>query len=113
MLNLQEEKIKLEIKQTEIALRDIEHNRKIADKSIEAQVADRKDEREVNKTMHFHRLVFAACIVLLVIIFAIVALVLDKDALVLDIIKVVLGFVGGWGASITWRAKQHAADTPK
>ena len=103
MLSLQEAKIGLEVKQAEIALREVDHNQKIADKSIEAQAADRKDERRVTQTMHLHRLVFGGAVVLMLIAFVLVALWMDKDALVLDIVKVVLGFVGGWGASIAWR----------
>jgi uncharacterized ion transporter superfamily protein YfcC len=111
MLALQEAKIGLEVKQAEISLREIEHNQKIADKSIQAQAEDRKDERSVQKTMDLHRLVFAAVVVAMLLSFVVVALWMNKDALVLDVIKVLIGFVGGWGASIAWR--QHRAGTPK
>lgn len=103
MLSLQEAKIGLEVKQAEISLREIEHNQKIADKSIQAQAEDRKDERAVQKAMDLHRLIFAGVVVVLLLGFVLAALSMGKDALVLDVIKVMLGFVGGWGASIAWR----------
>ncbi len=102
MLSLQEQKIALEIKQTEISLRELDHNQKIADKSIEAQAEDRRDERKTNKAMHLHSLVFAAVVFLMAVAFVIAALWLNKDALVMDIVKVLLGFAGGWGASLAW-----------
>ena len=108
MLAVQESKISLELKQTEITLRELDHNQKLADKSIDAQAEDRKDERLVEKSMQLHRLVFGAVVCAMVIVFVLVALHMDKDALVLDVVKVVLGFVGGWGASIAWRAKRAA-----
>lgn len=107
MLALQEAKIGLEVKQAEIALREVDHNQKIADKSIQAQAEDRKDERQVQMTMDRNRLVFAACVVSLVLCFVVVALWMNKDALVLDVVKVMLGFVGGWGASIAWRGSRR------
>jgi hypothetical protein len=110
MLAVQEQKITLELKQAEISLREIDHNQKIADKSIEAQAADRKDERAVQKTMHLHRLVFAGAIVAALIIFILIALAMDKDALVLDIVKVLIGFAGGWGASIAWSSHKRSQE---
>ncbi len=111
MLNVQEQKLSLEVKQTELALREIDHNQKIADKSIDAQAEDRKDERSTEMKMHLHRLVFAGVVVLALLGFVGTALYMNKDALVLDLVKVVLGFVGGWGASAAWRYQKTA--TPK
>jgi Flp pilus assembly protein TadB len=102
MLAVQEQRIALEIKQAEVSLREIEHNQKIADKSIEAQAEDRKDERRAEKSIHAHRLIFASFIVAAVLAFVAWALSMGKDAIVLDIMKTVLGFVGGWGASLAW-----------
>lgn len=107
MLSVQEQKLALELKQTEISLRELDHNQKIADKSIEAQAEDRKDERRLSKAMHSQNLIFAGVIVVIVVIFILAALWLNKDALVLDIIKVILGFAGGWGASIAWSSRKQ------
>jgi Na+/glutamate symporter len=58
--------------------------------------------------MHFQTLVFAGVIVFLVIVFILIALWLNKDALVLDLIKVILGFAGGWGASLAWSNRKQS-----
>ena len=110
MLATQEAKIALEIKQAEIALRELDHNQKIADKSIDAQAADRKDARLVEKSMQLHKLVFGTVVCAMVIAFVLMALHMDKDALVLDVVKVVLGFVGGLGAAAIWRNKRNPND---
>lgn len=113
LLAVQEQKIALELKQAEVSLRELDHNQKLADKSIDAQIADRKDERSVAQTMHKHRLIFMGIVITLVISFAVIAIALDKDAIVLDMTKVILGFVGGWGASLAWqRQKQRPPSMP-
>jgi hypothetical protein len=40
MLSLQESRITLELKQADIQLKELDHNQKIADKSIDAQASD-------------------------------------------------------------------------
>lgn len=111
MLNVQEQKLSLELKQTEISLRELDHNQKIADKSIEAQAADRKDERLINKSMQLHRLVFYCVVVVLTIGFILTALMMNKDALVLDFVKVILGFAGGYGVSLAVHQKRTGDDS--
>lgn len=99
MLAVQEQKLSLELKQVEVSLREIDHNQKIADKSIQAQAEDRKDERASQRTMHWQSLVFIFGCALMSFAFVAWALHAGKDVLVLDLVKVVLGFVGGWGAA--------------
>lgn len=99
MLDVQESKISLELKQAEISLAEIDHNRKIADKSIEAQAEDRKDERQVLKDMQKHRLWFGGFSLVACIAFILMALHMNKDALVLDLVKVLAGFAAGAGAA--------------
>jgi len=85
------------VKQAEITLREVDHNQKIADESIQAQAEDRKDERRVQTIMDRSRMFFAAAVMAMTLAFVVVALWMNKDALVLDVVKVMLGFVGGWG----------------
>jgi Flp pilus assembly protein TadB len=106
MLSLQESRITLELKQADIQLKELDHNQKIADKSIDAQASDRKDERAVNKTVQMHRLIFAAFIVLVIVCLIVIALYLGKEAIVLDIVKVLCGFAGGYGVSSYISAKR-------
>lgn len=107
---MQEQRIALELKQTDIALRELDHNQKIADKSIEAQAEDRKDERRMRGRMHTQTLMFAGVVTALALAFVLAALWMGKEAIVLDVLKVVMGFVGGWGASNIWRRGRGKAD---
>ncbi len=106
MLDVQQAKLALEMKQAEISLRELDHNQRIADKSIQAQAEDLRDERDAEKTMHKHRLIFAGVMATLLLSFVLAALWMDKDAMVLDVIKVVIGFIGGWGGSLAWQSQR-------
>ena len=107
-LAVQEQRLALELKQADLAIREVDHNQKIADKSIEAQAEDRKDERRLQKTLQKQRLIFAGIVTTAALAFVLIALWMNKDAIILDVLKVVMGFVGGWGASAVWRSqKQH------
>lgn len=108
VLSLQEQRIQLELKQADIALREIDHNQKLADKTISAQAEDLKDERAHSRLMSRQRLTFAALALVLVIGFSCYAVYMGREAIVLDIVKVVLGFVGGWGGSVIWQNRKGA-----
>jgi hypothetical protein len=99
MLALQEQRLAVELRNADISSQEIELNRSIAGKTIEAQAADLKDERQVEKSMRLHQLLFIFGVATLVMAFVLVALWMGKDILVLDIVKVVLGFLGGLGTS--------------
>lgn len=105
-LTIQEQRLVLEVKQADIALRELDHNQKIADKSIEAQAKDRQDERMVQQAMQMHRLVFAAIVTVLVLAFVLTALWMNKDAIIMDVLKVATGFVGGIGAAALWHHRR-------
>ena len=109
-LTIQEQRLVLEVKQADIALRELDHNQKIADKSIEAQAKDRQDERIVQKSMQMHRLAFAAIITVLVLTFVLAALWMNKDAIIMDVLKVATGFVGGIGAAAMWHHRRSSQD---
>lgn len=108
MLSLQEQRLQLELKQADIALREIDHNQKLADRTISAQADDLKDERQHSRVMSRQRLIFAGVVVAMVIGFAAYAVRIGREGIVLDLVKVVLGFVGGWGGSIMWRHRRGA-----
>lgn len=110
MLSLQESRITLELKQADIQLKELDHNQKIADKSIDAQAADRKDERAVHKTVQAHRLIFASFVILIIVALIVYALYIGKEAIVLDIVKVLCGFAGGYGVSSYISARNKEED---
>ncbi len=96
-LTVQEQRLTLELKQADIALRELDHNQKIADKSIEAQERDRKHAREeVSKRLKGSQR-FSVAVVVLLLVFAGYAIHAGQTTLVMDIIKVVVAFAGGMG----------------
>jgi uncharacterized membrane protein YcjF (UPF0283 family) len=97
MLNTQSAKIALEMKHAEISLRELDHNQKLADKSIEAQSEDRKDQRRLARTMHTQRVVLIGIALVALLAFVMVAMYMNKDQLAHDILKLILGGVGGYG----------------
>jgi Flp pilus assembly protein TadB len=107
LIEVQRSKIALELKQTEVALKEIEHNGKIADKSIEAQKEDRKDAREKQVQSERNGFIFAGAVVFFITLFAYAALQIGKDAVILDMVKVLIGFAGGYGIG---RAAQTRKD---
>lgn len=60
--------------------------------------------------MQMHRLVFAGIITVIALAFVIAALWMGKDAIILDVLKIIMGFVGGWGASAIWRSQKPDED---
>ena len=108
MLSLQEQRLQLEIKQADLSLREIDHNQKLADRTISAQAEDLKDERAHSRSMSKQRLIFGGVVVAMLVGFAAYAIHIGRDAIVLDLVKVVLGFVGGWGGSIMWQHRKGA-----
>ena len=97
MLSTHHAKIALEMKHAEISLRELDHNQKLADKSIEAQAEDRMDQRRLARTMHTQRVVLVGIALGALLVFVLVAMYMDKDQLAHDILKLILGGVGGYG----------------
>lgn len=110
MLSLQEQRVTLELKQLDVSIREIDHNQKIADKSIQAQAEDRKDDRLNDRTMQMHRLAFAAFVAILIVALVVVALAYDKEALAMDVLKILAGVAGGWGGSLAWHSRNRKTD---
>lgn len=110
-LTVQEQRLALELKQADIALRELDHNQKIADKSIEAQERDRKHSREeVSRRLKGSQR-FSSIIVVMLLGFAGYAIHAGQTALVMDIIKVVVAFAGGMGYQ-AYRDRRQADDGP-
>ena len=107
LIDVQRAWVSLELKQTEIALKEIEHSGKVADKSITAQAEDRKDAREKQVIREKNGYIFAAFALLIIAAFAGTALYFGKEAVVLDILKVLAGFAGGYGVSQYSAAKKQ------
>ena len=78
-----------------IRQQEITHNAKHASEILAAQERDREKGRIHERKQTLGRMVFSVILVLLVLVFIIVALWMNKDALVLDLVKVMLGFAAG------------------
>jgi hypothetical protein len=92
----------LELKARELGLRqtEIEHGASYAQKTIDAQLIDRKDERIHYRKMSYARYVLSGILSMGVLAFGGYALYLGKDAIVIEALKLIgsaaLGFTGGY-----------------
>lgn len=90
----------LQLRRDELAIRqqELKQDNSFAEKALSTQERDRKDERMHQATLATRRYAFAAAVIVAVLVFAAVALLHDKDQIVLEIVKVVLfTAVGGFG----------------
>lgn len=85
MLALQEQRLQLELKQADISLREIDHNQKLADRTISAQADDLKDERLHSRAMSKQRLIFAGVVVAMTVTFAAYAVHQGREAIVPEV----------------------------
>ena len=97
MMALQKSKIDLERDQIAVSLKELENNGKVADKAIAAQLEDRKNFRQCEITQRKHYYWFAGVVFLGIVAFSFYALYLNKEAIVLDFVKIVVAFAGGYG----------------
>ena len=97
LLSVQKQEIALRLKEVERDSSEISLNKSVAQQSIEAQERDRKHNREEQTRRQQKLYVFILALVCIVLAFAGWAMHEGQAALVLDLVKVVLGFVGGMG----------------
>ena len=97
LLAVQKQELTIRLKELERDNAEINRNKSVAHQSIEAQERDRKHEREeLTKRQKTHQN-FVLLAVVVVLVFASVAMYIGEAAIVLDLVKVVIGFVGGMG----------------
>jgi cytochrome c-type biogenesis protein CcmH/NrfG len=89
----------LELRQREIVISKESNERQFdfANKQIEAQERDRKDERRYHEKCFNHALVAALCIIVVICLFFGYCLALGKDQIVVELFKV-LCYGGSFGA---------------
>lgn len=109
-LALQEQRLVVEVKQAEIALKELEHNQKIADKSIDAQAEDRKDERRTSAKKLQSAFIFGSIGLGMLLLFAGYALWMGKENIIADVLKMGMGFLGGLGASAVYHRRKQPDD---
>ncbi len=85
------------IRQQELALenRRIANDHELTQKSIEAQVGDRDKQRQFDQTARRDRLIFSGGMALLLVAFVFYALYLNKDQIVIEVLKALIFLAAG------------------
>lgn len=97
LLSVQKQELVLRAKEIERDNAEINLNKSVAQQSIEAQERDRKHEREeITKRQKTHQN-FVLIAAIGVLVFSGFAMYIGQSALVLDLVKVIIGFIGGMG----------------
>lgn len=110
LLAVQRQELSLRLKEVERDNAEINLNKSVAQQSIEAQERDRKHEREEHtkrQKTHQNFVLLAAAGVLG---FAAYAMHAGQTSLVLDLVKVVTGFVGGMGYAALRKRKRDEGE---
>jgi len=97
LLSLQKQELSVRLKVVEREREEISLNKSVAQHSIEAQERDRRHEREEVTKRQRTRQNFFLLAVLASLIFSAYAMHMGKEELVMDMVKVILGFIGGMG----------------
>jgi hypothetical protein len=97
LLSVQKQDIALRLEEVRRDSAEIAHNQSIAKQSIEAQERDRKHEREEVTKRQGSQQRFVALVVLALLAFSGFTIYIGQPSIVLDILKVVVGFAGGMG----------------
>lgn len=111
LLAVQRQKLEVDLKQAEIANRQQDQNMKLADKTISAQLEDRKDARTKQIQKDRNTYVFIGAVIGLILLFSVYALSVGKEAIVLDLVKLIVGFAGGFGFGWYKRSKKQNTET--
>lgn len=97
LLSVQKQELALRVKEIERDNAEINLNKSVAQQSIEAQERDRKHDREeLTKRQKTHQN-YTLLILLLILVFSGYAMHIGQTAIVLDILKIIIAFVGGMG----------------
>lgn len=101
LLEVQTKEQALRSQELQIRAQELQYQSKHASEILSAQERDRELERNHGRRMQRGPLWATVIIVIAVLIFAGIALSMNKDAVVMDILKIMLGFaaggVGGYG----------------
>lgn len=111
-INFQEQEIDVRRQELELKHKEEDHAFEYANASLNAQVADRNQERDLLKTVIGKSFVFAGIVIIAFIVFLAYALYLDQPQIVSEIIKAIVyifcGGAGGFAAGRFTRPKKDA-----
>lgn len=110
LLSVQKQELALRVKEVERDNAEINLNKSVAQQSIEAQERDRKHDREeLTKRQKTHQN-YTLLILLLILAFSGYAMHIGQTAIVLDILKIIIAFVGGMGFQAYRNHKNKSLD---
>ena len=110
LLSVQKQEITLRLKEVERDNAEINLNKSVAQQSIEAQERDRKHEREEHTKRQKTHQNFVLMAIAAVLVFSGFAMHRGQSALVLDMAKVIIGFLGGMGYWAIRHGKRNRDD---
>jgi hypothetical protein len=110
LLSVQKQELALRVKEVGRDNAEINLNKSVAQQSIEAQERDRKHDREeLTKRQKTHQN-YTLLILLLILTFSGYAMHIGQTAIVLDILKIIIAFVGGMGFQAYRNNKNKSLD---
>ena len=109
LLTVQKQELALKLKEVERDNAEINLNKSVAQQSIEAQERDRKHDREEQTKRQKTHQNFVLVAVVAVLAFSGYAMHVGQSALVLDLAKLLFGFVAGMGYA-TYKSNKQSDD---
>lgn len=99
ILDVQESELRIRGRELDVRETEIKANADYAKASLDAQVADRENERAAQDRIHKRKMWFAAVLASVLALGATGLVVIDKEAILFEIIKLAAVFVGAyqWG----------------
>jgi len=97
MLDLQEKRLELDARQIDISEREIDSNRELGLKSMELNAQANTHYDDTMQRIMGWRYIFWAIVGTLATAAVVTALLLDKEAVVVEVVKYAAIFIGGYG----------------
>lgn len=109
MLDLQERKLDIETRQLAINEKDMDNNKELALRSMEYNAAANTQNHSAMQRIMGWRYIFWGVVIFLACVAIVTALVLGKEAFVLEALKYLAVFIGGYGtkAAVNSRKKSQ------
>lgn len=113
LLALQEQDLQFKGEQLTLEREREANLQELAKASIDAQLQDRQAQREHLERQQKSRLYVVALAMVLVVALCIYAISHEKDGVVLELIKLLAVFIGGWGTGYGLRNKSSRSSDRK
>jgi Fe2+ transport system protein B len=97
LVEVQSREHSVKLKELDVRQQELNFQAAHAAEALKAQAQDRREIRDHLRRVERTKLVFVIILVALMLVFSAWAMYVGKDAIVMDLVKVLLGFVGGLG----------------